>query len=87
MFLNINPLTMRNGIPKSYYSEIRFWDILRDQNEIRASRFMRLNITLQRPNLYSYMKLAYSNNGGFSNEIDYSDNSNNKLLFFKNTKW
>ncbi|CDW84325.1 rej domain containing protein [Stylonychia lemnae] len=87
LYLSQNPLIMRNGIPKSYFSEVRFWDYLRDQYQIRSQRFMRLNITLERQNLYSYMKLAYSNYGGVVNEIDFADGSLQKEIQFKNVKW
>eukprot|EP00347_Sterkiella_histriomuscorum_P001938 403370091 len=87
LFININPETLRNGVSKSYYSEIRFWDYTRNQNQIRLQRFMRLNITLERANLYSYMKLGYAQYGGQLLELDYADANLNQKVTFKSVTW
>lgn len=41
---------------------------------------MRVNITLERPNLYSYMKLGYAHIGSDVVELDYSDATLNKYV-------
>lgn len=45
---------------------------------------MRLNVTLERPNLFTYMKLGYSKLGSVVDELDYADASLTKTVTFSN---
>lgn len=41
---------------------------------------MRLNTSAEMQNMYSYMKLGYSNYNGVVNELDYADYSLSKQI-------
>lgn len=45
---------------------------------------MRLNVTLERPDLYTYMKLGYSKYGASIDERDYADANLNRLVKYNN---